>query len=64
MTSLAHISFNFLNLYRLEAVVTVDNIPSCRSLERAGFTLIGHRNKSHIFRGNRVNESIFELLKY
>lgn len=60
--TLIRISREKLKLDRLEACVAIENIPSVKALEHAGFKQIGKRTGAHVLRGIRMDELIFEFL--
>lgn len=60
--SLISISRDNLFFNRLEASVTIANIASWKALEHAGFRRIGYRTGSHVLKGEKFDEYIYEFV--
>lgn len=55
--------FRETNLHRLFALISSENIPSMRLVERLGFTREGQMREHYIIQGRRVDEMMYGLLR-
>lgn len=55
--------FQNMQLNRIQAFVSTDNIASCRALERQGFQQEGIIREKHLFRGKYYDHYCYSLLK-
>ncbi|TFG19393.1 MAG: GNAT family N-acetyltransferase [Promethearchaeota archaeon] len=60
--TLVDIATNKFNLFRVEAAATELNYASWKILEKVGFRRIGYRSQSHVFKGNRYNDFLYEYV--
>ena len=51
-------------LHRLYALISPENVPSARLVERLGFTLEGRMREHYLIQGRRVDELVYGLLRH
>jgi ribosomal-protein-alanine N-acetyltransferase len=56
--------FRETTLHRVYATVSVENVPSCRLLERLGFRREGVMREHYLIQGRRVDEVLYGLLRH
>ena len=56
--------FRETGLHRLYALISPENVPSARLVERLGFTLEGRMREHYIIQGRRVDELVYGLLRH
>lgn len=55
--------FSVLQLHRISAVVSIDNVPSEKLLEKLGFKREGILRDKHFFRGKYYDHTLYSLLE-
>ncbi|HEV2765601.1 MAG TPA: GNAT family protein [Pyrinomonadaceae bacterium] len=56
--------FRETDLHRLYALISPENLPSLRLVERLGFTQEGRMRQHYLIQGRRVDELVYGLLRH
>lgn len=63
LTAIIDMAFSGKGINRIQAFTSLDNVASCRLLEKLGFTNEGIIREKHLFRGRYYDHYCYSLLK-